>query len=141
MAIKYPGALPVKADLQIKDGVTEVKAAPTNAILDELIAIATELGIDVAGSSTNLVTRLAAGLHIHDYQSHAVTAGNVTNGYIDLISAKTYHQGDNSLDVFLNGLRITITTDYTETSTARITFLNDILTEDDIVVFKWWKAG
>lgn len=55
----YPGALPVKETLQIVDNVTEIKAATINAILDELIAIATELGTDVAGAATNLKTRLA----------------------------------------------------------------------------------
>lgn len=62
---EYPGALPGYDALKIIDNNAargEIKGGTTNPWLAEIVAICTELGIDVAGSASNLVTRLAISL-------------------------------------------------------------------------------
>ncbi|MBA7568551.1 hypothetical protein ES708_10280 [subsurface metagenome] len=62
----YPGSLPVYNDLKIIDEhVTRglIEADTTNPWLTEIVAICTELGTDVAGSASDLVTRLAISLN------------------------------------------------------------------------------
>lgn len=56
MAASYPGA--IKSFTQQTDGVDIVAAADVNSAYDEIEAVETELGTDVAGSVTNLKTRL-----------------------------------------------------------------------------------
>ena len=61
----YPGDLPVYNDLKIIDNDEnrgELEAGTTNPWLAEIVAIATELGKNVAGSATDLLTRLAISL-------------------------------------------------------------------------------
>ncbi len=57
----YPGA--IKNFLVLEDGVDKVIAAHPNDRAAEITAIETELGIDVAGSAADLVTRLAVALN------------------------------------------------------------------------------
>ena len=61
MAAEYPGA--VKNFLQLEDGVDTVLAQHPNERGDEITAIETELGTDVAGSTSDLKTRLAVSLN------------------------------------------------------------------------------
>lgn len=61
MAASYPASLPsfdVKAD-----GVDYVLAAHMNDVQSEIVALATELGINVAGDQTDLLTRLAVSIN------------------------------------------------------------------------------
>jgi len=56
----YPGA--IKNFLQLEDGVDTVVAQHPNERGDEITAIETELGTNVAGSSSDLKTRLAEAI-------------------------------------------------------------------------------
>lgn len=56
----YPGA--IKSFTQQVDLVDTIDAADVNLAYDEIEAIETELGIDVAGTATDLVTRLAQSI-------------------------------------------------------------------------------
>lgn len=56
----YPSSL--KSFSQQTDGVSDADAADVNEAYDEIEAIETELGTDVAGAHTNVKTRLAQGL-------------------------------------------------------------------------------
>jgi len=58
----YPAALFTKTVVADDPGGTEILAAHHNDQDDEILAIETELGTDVAGSLTNLKTRLAVAL-------------------------------------------------------------------------------
>lgn len=58
----YPGSLFTPTVVVDDPGGTEIIAAHHNSQDDELLAIETELGTDVAGSKTNLKTRLAVAL-------------------------------------------------------------------------------
>ena len=60
MAADYPGA--IKNFLTLEDGVDTVLAQHMNERGDEITAVETELGADVAGSAADLVTRLAVVL-------------------------------------------------------------------------------
>jgi hypothetical protein len=64
MAASYPGTLPsFTPQVDVANAVTGagyVNAADINELQDEIVAIATELGTDVAGAAADLVTRLAA---------------------------------------------------------------------------------
>jgi len=60
MAADYPGS--IKTFTTKTDKVDLVMAAHVNDIQAEVVAIETELGADVAGSATDLVTRLAISL-------------------------------------------------------------------------------
>lgn len=60
MAASYPGA--IKSFTPVVDDTTEVVAAHVNDPYLEITAIETELGTDVAGSVTDLKTRLAKSL-------------------------------------------------------------------------------
>ena len=60
----YPSSLPVYATNKFTDNVTEVNAANSNYWWAELAAICTELGINPAGSASDLVTRLAISLEL-----------------------------------------------------------------------------
>lgn len=60
MAASYPGDL--KSFSTWVDKQDDVSAALVNAIQDEVVAIETELGTDVAGSMTDLKSRLAIAL-------------------------------------------------------------------------------
>lgn len=60
MVASYPAA--VKSFVQQIDGIDWVLAADINAAYDEIEAIETELGTDVAGSMTDLKTRLAVSI-------------------------------------------------------------------------------
>lgn len=62
MTATYPGAL--KTWTPVSDGVEWVLATHMNQAFEEIIAIETELGADVAGDQTDLVTRLAVVLDI-----------------------------------------------------------------------------
>ena len=57
MAASYPGSL--KSFTNKTNKVDLVDAAHVNDLQNEVVAIETELGVDVAGSATDLVTRLA----------------------------------------------------------------------------------
>jgi len=61
MAASYPGA--IKNFSAIVNGVTKLVAALFNSPYDEITAIETELGTDVAGTETDLKTRLAVFLN------------------------------------------------------------------------------
>lgn len=61
MAASYPAGLP-SFDTHV-DGVDYVMAADVNDLGLEVIALATELGINVAGDQTDLVTRLAVSIN------------------------------------------------------------------------------
>lgn len=61
MAASYPGA--VKTFSAIINGVTKLVAALFNSPYDEITAIETELGANVAGSVTDLVARLTVFLN------------------------------------------------------------------------------
>jgi hypothetical protein len=56
----YPGG--IKSFSTKTDGVSEVMSSDVNEPQDEITAVETELGIDVAGTATDLVTRLARSL-------------------------------------------------------------------------------
>jgi len=60
MAASFPGA--IKNFSAVVNGVTKLVAALFNSPYDEITAIETELGTDVAGSAADLKTRLAIGL-------------------------------------------------------------------------------
>jgi len=60
MAADYPGSLYTKTT--VTDDVTDVLAAHHNDQEDEILAIETELGTDVAGSASDLKTRIAKSL-------------------------------------------------------------------------------
>lgn len=60
MAASYPGSKKTYSDKTAK--VDLVAAADINSLQDEVEAIEAELGVDVAGSQTDLVTRLAVSL-------------------------------------------------------------------------------
>lgn len=60
MAASYPGS--VKSFTTKTNYVDLVDASHVNDLQDEVVAIETELGTDVAGSATNLKTRLAVSL-------------------------------------------------------------------------------
>ena len=61
MAADYPGA--IKNFLTLEDGVDTVLAQHMNERGDEITAIETELGADVAGSLSDLVARLTVALN------------------------------------------------------------------------------
>ncbi len=61
MAASYPGA--IKTFSSVVNGVTKLVAALFNSPYDEVTAVETELGTDVAGSATDLKTRLAVSLN------------------------------------------------------------------------------
>jgi hypothetical protein len=56
----YPGG--IKSFSTKTDNVSEVMSSDVNEPQDEITAIETELGVDVAGTATDLVTRLARSL-------------------------------------------------------------------------------
>ena len=61
MAADYPGA--IKNFLTLEDGVDNVLAQHMNERGDEITAIETELGADVAGSMSDLMARLTVALN------------------------------------------------------------------------------
>ena len=61
MAASYPGA--IKSFSQVTNGVTKLVALLFNSAYDEIEAVETELGTDVAGSLTDLKTRLAVAFN------------------------------------------------------------------------------
>ena len=73
------------------------------------------------------------------YEKHTVTAGEAASGVIDLTGGNTYTTGNNSLQVFLNGQLQTITDDYAETDSNTVTFVGSRLSENDVIVFRWYK--
>jgi hypothetical protein len=60
MAAEYPSA--IKSWTPVVDDVNHVMADDVNSIYEEIEAVQTELGEDVAGDATDLVTRLAVSL-------------------------------------------------------------------------------
>jgi len=79
MAASYPGA--VKTFSAVVNGVTKLVAALFNSPYEEVTAIETELGINVAGSAADLVARLTVFLNddgtskvdVDDYGTSATT--------------------------------------------------------------------
>jgi hypothetical protein len=65
MASAYPAAL--DSFTAHTDNVDDVMAADVNELQEAIVATQTELGTDVAGSATNLVTRLAVSLSAGGY--------------------------------------------------------------------------
>lgn len=61
MAASYPAA--IKSFSTIVNGVTKLVAALWNSPNDEITAIETELGVDVAGSKSDLVARLTVAIN------------------------------------------------------------------------------
>lgn len=72
------------------------------------------------------------------YEKHIVTAEEASSGIVKLNNG-TYIKGDNSLMVFLNGLLQCVGEDYIETDETTITFYSGVLTEGDIIIFRWRK--
>lgn len=60
MAASYPGA--IKTFSAVVNGVTKLVATLFNSPYEEITAIQTELGTDVAGSAADLKTRLAVSI-------------------------------------------------------------------------------
>ena len=71
------------------------------------------------------------GTHTHYHETHTVTAGDVAAGYVDLVSI-TYTTGNGSLTVY-GPLLLALTTDYTETSVSRVTFMAGALEEGQVL--------
>jgi len=71
MAASYPGS--IKNFLTLEDGVDTVLAQHPNERADEITAIETELGANVAGSISDLVTRLAVRLNANGTLKTVVT--------------------------------------------------------------------
>jgi hypothetical protein len=85
--------------------------------------------------------KLSTGIlsaHTHYYEKHVVTAGEETSQVITL-TVGTYTTGDNSLMIIHNRTVLCVTEDYTETDDETVTFLNDGLTEGDVIIFRWHK--
>lgn len=89
-----------------------------------------------AGSDPINVTGLV-GTHVHYVEEHAVTAGDVSAGYVDLVEG-TYTVGNKSLDVYINGV-LTKKSWYTETSSSRVTFVAGTIAEGDDIEFHYRK--
>ena len=62
MAGNYPDSLPAYSTKKFVNNVTEIIATNYNYWYNEVLSIATELGIEVKGVATDLVTRLAISL-------------------------------------------------------------------------------
>ena len=82
MAASYPGA--VKTFSAVVNGVTKLVAALFNSPYDEITAIETELGTDVAGSLSDLKTRLAVALNdngtLKITSATIIQIGTITSG-------------------------------------------------------------
>lgn len=86
--------------------------------------------------------KLSTGIlsvHSHYYEKHTVTAGEEASGVIDLTGGNIYTTGNHSLMVFMNGQLQTITDDYAETDSNTIMFVAGRLTENDVIIFRWYK--
>ena len=62
MAGNYPDSLPAYSTKKFVNNITEIIATNYNYWYNEVLSIATELGLEVKGAATNLVTRLAISL-------------------------------------------------------------------------------
>ena len=80
MAADYPGA--VKNFLTLEDGVDTVLAQHMNERGNEITAIETELGADVAGSMSDLVARLTVALN----DNGTIKAASVPTGFVKVAS-------------------------------------------------------
>jgi hypothetical protein len=104
MAADYPGTLPsFTPQTDVANAVTGpgyVNAADINELQDEIVAIATELGTDVAGAAADLVTRLAAIENAGDL----FVAGDAKIG-LEGISGDTYvkyNVTDSRVELYVN---------------------------------------
>lgn len=103
----YPGSL--YTPTVVTDNVTSVLAAHHNDLDDEVLAIETELGTDVAGSKTDLKTRLAVTIADDGTQEYAdSTVLTISSGAITV--TQNWHRvateggaGTDNLDT-INGL-------------------------------------
>ena len=78
-------------------------------------------------------------VHTHYFEEHIVTADEAVTGVVNLTSG-TYTIGNNSLAIFRNGIRQSITNgDYVETSNSSITFTSGLLPLNDYIIFEWRK--
>jgi len=93
MAASYPGTLPsFTPQTDVANAVTGpgyVNAQDINELQDEIVAIATELGADVAGTHADLVTRLAA----IEYAGDLFVVGDAKIG-LEGVSGDTYFTYD-----------------------------------------------
>ena len=62
--------------------------------------------------------------------------GDIDDGTpVTIPNSRTYYVGSDTLDVYLNGQLLTITRDYTETSSTQVTFTEDLEDDDDVIQF------
>ena len=118
MAASYPGA--IKTFSSVVNGVTKLVAALFNSPYDEITAIETELGTDVAGTAADLKTRLAVFLNndgtskvdVDDYGTSlsAPTAKTLENVKIQYGIAPAIANGGTAV---ITGLPFTSATSYT----------------------------
>jgi hypothetical protein len=83
-----------------------------------------------APASNDLLTASYQIIHDYDWQYQVVPSGSI-NGVNDTFTTPTSY-ASGSLAVFLNGLRQLITTDYAETDSTTITFVDPPLTGDTL---------
>jgi hypothetical protein len=83
MAAEYPSA--IKSWTPVVDDVNHVMADDVNSIYEEVEAIQTELGEDVAGDAADLVTRLSCSLDGDGYlQLRAASSLTISSGAITI---------------------------------------------------------
>jgi hypothetical protein len=104
MAASYPGTLPsFTPQVDVANPVTGpgyMNAQDINELQDEIVAIATELGTDVAGTHADLVTRLAAIENAGDLY----VAGDSKIG-LEGVSGDTYFMynvADSRVELYVN---------------------------------------
>jgi len=122
----------------------------TNALRVFLNGVYLISGVDFTETSSTSIT-VAAGLQLNDnlevstgvisgnqYQGPAVVStfnGTATSGQTVFNLGFSYVPGNNSLQVYMNGLRLINTIDYTETSSTSITLTNGASSGDLLEAF------
>ena len=101
MAASYPGAIPSLT--RVTDNVDFVKAAEQNEKADEIEAIATELGTDVAGSVADLKTRLAQSMDDSGNIDFA-TSTELTISSGSITPTQNWHTVDTEADTSIDDL-------------------------------------
>lgn len=95
--------------------------------------VVTTSGTITPGSTSIAFSRTAAGT--------VTPTNNASSASQTLFTVATYQPGANSIEVYVNGLRQRLTSDYTETSSTSITFTYALQSGDEVDTFSTVPAA
>lgn len=96
------------------------------------------LAYDLSDHTWKAQSLSIVGSHYHYKYEVTVTEEIAAEQSVTFPEGYSYTVSNDSLDVYLNGVMLN-SEDYEKTSTTVVTFTEQVITKQDVLIFKWFK--